>query len=164
MLLSKPQVQRFWREWSAACRYQKWEALPSAEKDAKRKELLARCGFNSLTLVDRVKGFSRVLEELAPLQDNVTNTVHATENPRRVLLFQVSALADQLGLNYAISICRDRFGMNDIESLTDHQLEQMRNTLNARAHSKRRSSRAAVARCSKIHAVNFFGFAEETPF
>lgn len=81
MLLSKSQSQRFWREWSAACRYQGWkETLSADEIDAKRKELLARCGFKSLTLVDKTSGFDRVLAELRALQDDLQRTVE-TEDP-----------------------------------------------------------------------------------
>jgi hypothetical protein len=67
MNLTAPQVQRFWREWARACKAQGWTraaGMSAAEIDVKRKEFLARCGFDSLTKVDRVDGFTKVLNEL----------------------------------------------------------------------------------------------------
>lgn len=71
MKLSTAQVQRFWREWPKSCKAMGWtkaNGLSAAEIDQKRKEFLVRCGFNSLTEVDRVDGFTRVLKELQVLQ------------------------------------------------------------------------------------------------
>ena len=42
--------------------------MSAAEIDAKRKEFLLKCGFDSLTKVDRVDGFTKVLKELQVLQ------------------------------------------------------------------------------------------------
>lgn len=71
MKLTPSQVQRFWREWPKACEANGWTraaGLTAAQIDTKRKEFLARCGFTSLTLVDRVDGFTKVLKELQVLQ------------------------------------------------------------------------------------------------
>lgn len=71
MKLSPPQVQRFWREWAKSCKTMNWTraaGLSADEIDAKRKELLQRCSFDSLTKVDRVDGFTKVLNELLVLQ------------------------------------------------------------------------------------------------
>ena len=71
MILSSPQVQRFWREWAATCKVMHWTrdaGLTAAAIDAKRKEFLKGCGFDSLTQVDRVDGFTNVLKELQLLQ------------------------------------------------------------------------------------------------
>ncbi|HWX18757.1 MAG TPA: hypothetical protein VN578_02515 [Candidatus Binatia bacterium] len=74
MLLSKPQRDRFWREWSAACEAQGWTIL-NGETDfditARRHELLRSCGFSSLTLVDRKAGFDKVLAALGALQSKL---------------------------------------------------------------------------------------------
>lgn len=71
MNLSTQQVQRFWREWPKSCKAMNWTkaaGMSAAEIDAKRKEFLLRCGFDSLTKVDRVDGFTKVLKELQVLQ------------------------------------------------------------------------------------------------
>jgi hypothetical protein len=69
--LTPSQLRRFWQEWPKACRANNWTreaGLTTAEIDSKRKEFLARCGFKSLTEVDRVDGFTKVLNELIVLQ------------------------------------------------------------------------------------------------
>ncbi|HEV2692266.1 MAG TPA: hypothetical protein VG347_05165 [Verrucomicrobiae bacterium] len=71
MKLSTAQVQRFWREWAATCRINNWTreaGLTAVQIDGHRKELLARCGFQSLKDVDRVAGFTKVLAELGVAQ------------------------------------------------------------------------------------------------
>lgn len=70
MNLTPSQLRRFWQEWPKACRANNWTreaGLNAAAIDAKRKEFLARCGFKSLTEVDRVDGFTKVLKELLVL-------------------------------------------------------------------------------------------------
>lgn len=62
MNLSTEQVNLFWRLWSSACRAQGWTL--KAEQERERRALLDRCGFKSLTLVDRVDGFTRVKNEI----------------------------------------------------------------------------------------------------
>jgi hypothetical protein len=81
MNLSGDQVKTFWSMWAKACRKQGWTA--KAEIEAKRKELLARCGFKSLTLVDRLDGFTKVKNELLLLISDHTDLKAAaeTENP-----------------------------------------------------------------------------------
>jgi hypothetical protein len=67
MNLAPDQVKMFWRLWPQACRANGWtkeRGLSAAEVDAKRKELLRACGFDSLTEVDRTDGFTRVKNKL----------------------------------------------------------------------------------------------------
>lgn len=74
MLLTKDQVNLFWKLWAKACKAQSWDrhhGLNSAAVDAKRKEFLAKCGFTSLTKVDPRDGFSLVKRELLKLDDQV---------------------------------------------------------------------------------------------
>lgn len=74
MLLTKDQVNLFWKLWAKACKAQGWDrfhGLNSAAVDAKRKEFLARCGFTSLTKVDTRHGFSLVKRELLKLDDQL---------------------------------------------------------------------------------------------
>ena len=71
MNLSDDQVRWFWREWPKSCEAQGWtraKGMSAKEIDAKRKEFLLRCGFDSLTKVDRVDGFTKVIRELQVLQ------------------------------------------------------------------------------------------------
>jgi hypothetical protein len=68
------QYYTFWRLWKAGCEGQGWTAAAGWSKEmteAKRHELLERCGFASLTEVDKREGFDRVKNALLLLQDNV---------------------------------------------------------------------------------------------
>lgn len=82
MNLSGDQVKTFWSLWAKACRKQGWTAaqgLTTGEIEAKRKELIARCGFDSLTKVDRMDGFTRVKNELLLLISDNTDLKAAAE-------------------------------------------------------------------------------------
>jgi len=84
MNLSTAQVQRFWREWPKSCKAMGWtkaNGMSAAEIDAKRKEFLLRCGFNSLTKVDRVDGFTKVLNELLVLQGVSLKAARESDDP-----------------------------------------------------------------------------------
>lgn len=84
MKLSTPQVQRFWREWPKSCAAMQWTrvaGMTAAEIDAKRKEFLKGCGFDSLKDVDRVAGFTKVLNELLVLQGVSLKAAHETVDP-----------------------------------------------------------------------------------
>ena len=84
MNLTTAQVQRFWREWPKSCKAMGWtkaNGMSAAEIDAKRKEFLARCGFDSLTKVDRVDGFTKVLKELLVLQGTDLKAAREADDP-----------------------------------------------------------------------------------
>lgn len=96
MKLSPDQVKRFWREWPKACHAQNWTrdgGMTAAEIDAKRKEFLLRCGFKSLTDVDKIDGFTKVLKELVALQGVGVNAGIEADNlyinQARVLRHQI---------------------------------------------------------------------------
>jgi len=96
MNLSPAQVQRFWREWAATCKARNWTreaGLTASQIDAHRKDLLAACGFNSLTQVDRTDGFTKVLHETIALRGDslksAMETVDAALNQARVLRNQI---------------------------------------------------------------------------
>ena len=137
MLLTPPQVKRFWREWSACTRLHHW---PTDEVQPQRKALLARAGFTSLTLVDPHAGYTAVLKQLATLQDNLTGMLSADENPKRVLLHTISELAAQLGQPYAEKLLRDKHGHTRLTDLTEAELIKHRYTLTARLASHGRSA------------------------
>ena len=132
MLLSPPQQRRFWREWTQACAAQGWTRAASwtgAQIDANRKRLLKTAGFDSLTQVTPLEGFTAVLRELAILRNDLSGLVRAEQNPRRVLIHAIKALADE---PYWQAIARDRFHTTDLADLDESQLIQLRNTLTAR--------------------------------
>lgn len=84
MILSDSQVSTFWRLWSQACRSRGWTrqaGLSTADIDAKRKELLARCGFTSLTEVDRTAGFTLLKNELIVLCGESVQAARETLDP-----------------------------------------------------------------------------------
>src|ERR1017187_4500955 len=143
LLTTKPQQYRFFREWSKKVSANGW---PHDQAETERKALLRRAGFNSLTEVDPVAGYTAVLKELAAMQDNLSGMLYADANPQRVLIHGINQLAAQLGQPYADKICRDRFGHTRLEDLSLQNLTQHRNTLTARLASHRRSAAAAQAR------------------
>jgi hypothetical protein len=157
MLLSKAQQARFWREWSVVCKLQGWTKAQSwtgAQIDNERHALLSRAGFNSLTKVDPLKGFDRVLAELAAMTrpDDLAPQLNIAEQPKTRLLFAIRNLGKQIsiaelqdGTNaYVARIASDRFGKTDLESLSLYQLEQLRNTLAARLSAHRRKQKDLV--------------------
>ncbi len=82
MKLTPPQLKRFWREWAAAARAQKWtreDGLSPAEIDQHRRDVIQRAGFNSLTAVDRTRGFDRLLADLGRLQSNIARTIETDD-------------------------------------------------------------------------------------
>jgi hypothetical protein len=74
MKITTDQQSLFWKLWTKACRNQGWtrqQGLSAAAIDAKRKEMLARCGFRSLKDVDPQGGFSLVKRELLKFDDQL---------------------------------------------------------------------------------------------
>lgn len=97
MNLSPDQLKKFWQLWPQACRANGWTreaGLTTAEIDAKRKEFLASCGFESLTTVDRTTGFTKVKNGLlvligASLQSGLEvgdPTLNKARNYRHVIM------------------------------------------------------------------------------
>ena len=84
MNLTTEQVNLFWREWPKSCKAMGWtraNGMSAKEIDAKRKEFLARCGFDSLTKVDRLDGFTKVKNELLVLQGVSLKAAQETVDP-----------------------------------------------------------------------------------
>ncbi|MEI7733210.1 MAG: hypothetical protein WCO56_26805 [Verrucomicrobiota bacterium] len=61
MLLTKPQILRFWREWSTIVQANKWDKKTAEEQ---RHLLIQRAGFQSLTQVTKKQGFDELLAQL----------------------------------------------------------------------------------------------------
>jgi len=154
MLLRPKQQNRFWAEWQAACRAQGWtkeNGFSSSEIDQCRKRLLAIAGFTSLTLVDPLAGFDRVLEQLAILRTDLSGVHSAATMARTRLQYAIRALADA---PYWQAITQDRFGTTDLDALTDDQLTQLRNTLTVRIRPLRKARKQTVAASRESAAVS----------
>ena len=143
MLLTKSQQFKFWSLWKQVCQRQGWTAAAGYGPDqvtTERRNILAQCGFDSLTKVDPAKGFERVLQSLLALSDpaNLTAQVRLSDMPRIRLKHAITALAPAA---YTAAICRDRFGTTDLDDLDEHQLTQLRITLAARRRRAVKSPR-----------------------
>ena len=143
MLLTRPQVRRFWREWVAACKAKGWTAAQSwtgAEIYAERHALLARAGFTSLTLVDPRAGFDRVLAELAALHSpaDIAPQLRAQAQPRTRLLYSIGHAG---AAPYVIAaIARADFGTDDLDQLTEEQLRRLAIHLAHRSRKRKRET------------------------
>ena len=173
MKLSPAQLQKFWDKsdgWPAAVRDQGWT---KEEGERQRKLMLAKCGFRSLTEVDRTKGFDRVLQEVAVLRCDLTALRSAEDSPRRVLLRAIEeysaplssailpsaihpASAAPFGCLYLGSIMLDRWGHADLDRLDLVELEQLRDTLAARCSAKglKRQRQARPSAPGDLPALN----------
>lgn len=169
MRLTKPQVTLFWRLWKRASDAQHWTVkagMSRQEIDQRRHEVLGRCGFESLTHVDRTEGFGRVKAALMTLCGSVDGAIE-TDHPEadearrlkhvityRILpgLARLPSIAAVPGgaIAYCERICRDKFGLPDdweldLDDLGGHplrgpsstdRLRQLLITLNARLRKK----------------------------
>jgi hypothetical protein len=141
MKLSKSQVPRFFTNWKNACAVQGWTAAngwTAAQIENERYSLLRRAGFDSLRDVDPLTGFDRVLAELALLlhPDSLNPQLSALNMPATRLKYAIAQLAP--GSNYLRAVMRDKFGTEDLDTLSLEQLTQLRNTLAARKSSRQR--------------------------
>lgn len=127
MLLTKPQLNRFWREWLSIVLANGWQ---KQQAETERHALLRRAGFTSLTQVDHVNGFTAVLKELAALQENLTGMVRADANPRRMMIWNIEKKAPN---GYWRPIAADRHFGTDLDAMTDVQLQQLLYTVSDRA-------------------------------
>jgi hypothetical protein len=141
MLLSKDQQRKFWREWSAACQAQGWKdgetKMNSAEIEQQRYLLLERAGFQSLTEVDQLEGFDKVLKEIAILQNDLTGTVRADQMALTRLKFAIQEFTIKLGgARYVLKITYDLFKTSDLDALSEAQLTVLHHTLANRTRRK----------------------------
>lgn len=109
MLLSQPQQTKFWAIWNKACEVQGWTreaGFSAADITAARKRLLSLAGFTSLTLVDPLEGFDRVLEQLAILRDDMSGVASAAGMKFTRLKVAIRTLADEA---FIAKLVADRF-------------------------------------------------------
>lgn len=146
MLITKLQQNRFWREWRETCETAGMtpaNAWTPAQIENERHALITRAGFDSLTQVDPGQGYTRVLEELAALRNDLDGVLTAKQNKRRQIIWQIR----QADTPYWQAIARSRFHTIDLSTLRDYQLEQLRNTLCARATTRARKQDHETADC-----------------
>jgi hypothetical protein len=128
--------------------------LSSAERDEKRHEVLAECGFKSVKDVDSLHGFDRVKTRLLELQGRVQNAADDSGQRRRYVV-KIGILLAELGeagysehsLN---TILRERFkiirGVNTVTDLETPELLNVIRTLTSRlATWNRRAESQLVA-------------------
>ena len=135
MLLTSSQTSRFWREWSSCIRLHNWS---KPDSETQRKALLQRAGFTSLTQVDKLAGFDRVLSELAAITrpSDIAPQIREAEMPRTRLIYACRQLADEA---YIISLAAsDRFKCHDWLAMPMDTLLQLRHTLSDRAVGQHR--------------------------
>ena len=135
MLITKSQQYRFFREWSKIKSARDWT---HDQAEAERHALLIRCGFNSLTEVDHIHGFTAVLKQLAILQENITGMVRADANGRRMMIYNIRTKSPTD--SFWRTIAQDRFGNDDLDLLSDQQLEQLLYTICDRQVGQHRNS------------------------
>lgn len=127
MNISRAQVAMFWRLWAEACDAQGWAG---DERETERRAMLARCGFESLTHVDRSGGFDRVRAECLRLAHRLEGGAESTfpglgEMRRHLHLIEsriIPALEAQ-GINadaYIARICIDRGWPRQWRTLADN--------------------------------------------
>jgi len=153
--MTEDQHALFWRLWSAACRGQGWFYLKTAERNARRKEVLRELGFTSAKLIDSRDGFDHVRERLEALADRVHNERPDAGHRRRLLwnIDQARSRLNAAGYPAAAldKILRQRFkvipGLRTVADLETEELVNLLRTLTARARSwKQRQEFLAVWR------------------
>ena len=129
MILTRPQQITFWRRWQAIVSEKGWD---NATAETQRRALLGRAGFTSLTQVDKLAGFDKVLAELSALSRpaDLSSQLRQQAMPRTRLIHSCREKADE---PYIAAVARDKFHCEDWITLPLPDLEQLRNTLADRA-------------------------------
>jgi hypothetical protein len=147
--------------WPDACHAQGWNPQDREKRlevlsFAVGRQLQSANDLNSTTDVDAVK------RHLGSLAENLTAIMDtATAGARRRLVYQIGKLSQQLSssatpMAYAHTIARDRFGTADIDSLTDDQLTQLRNTLSNRVTARKSKVANSTHSSQESHDDNPF--------
>lgn len=127
--------------WGMACDAMGWPKGDKPFRIQKLSEILGR-EISSASEIGRIKEFSKVKGDLLALAQpaNLNAQKNIVDQPLIVLRFSIRLTIERAGLSdaYWQKICRDKFGMADIDMLNETQLEHFRNTLCARISSDRR--------------------------
>lgn len=163
MILSTAQLQLFWREWANTCRAMHWTrdaGLTADQINQHRKEFLAKCGYDSLTKVNRTDGFTRVISELRVLQGVDLKAAREAGDPslNEARVFRNKILAEIIPClelymddvrGYLTTILAEKFRWHKTDrpdreptlmDLDGRQLKQILFTLSARLNSKRKDA------------------------
>lgn len=138
MKLYPKQLKRFWNKqdgWPAIVRAHNW---PADQAEQQRRAMLQRAGFDSLTLVDPVKGFTRVLLEMDALRDDLGGMVEHTDEANALRVAQHNIRSTGLTDAYINAIAADRFGIADWQSLTGPSLQSLMKICANRSRAKKK--------------------------
>lgn len=160
--MTKSQSAAYWRLWSAACKAQGWtkaDGMDSAAVDAKRKECLIECGFESSRDIDSGAGFSRWKSLCERLSGKLSGAIaevrkSSPADKRRwvvenemipcLAFYAPTGTTDRRkwAEHYVGVIVREtvRTDTVDFDRLDEVQLTRLMATLNARLGSKRRAA------------------------
>ena len=136
--MRQPQHDLFFRLWAEACAAQGWDQLPSASREARRYEMLAACGFDSLKEVDPLRGFDRVKARLAVLANRIDIEDQAHKRALHTAVDRLTALHQATSEEYVKRLLKDRFHVQSrhgIADLSAKQLGELIITCNARLKS-----------------------------
>jgi len=133
--------------WPRICELQGWDAKDRDFRLATVGTWIGR-PIKSLSQVGRLKEFDALKSECMAIlkPDDIAEQMQIQEQNRKRLKHSITHLAYEICGNFARSkaylarILSDRFGGRSIDSLDESELNQLRNTLNARKYSKRRRS------------------------
>jgi hypothetical protein len=126
--MTKAQASLYWREWGK---------VRKAAPETDRHELHVRALGADRSHKEFTNGdLDQVLAEFRVVSEpwNLNAQMRQLNQPRKRLMWSIRNRADQ---PYWEKIMRDRFSKERLEDLTDRELEQLRNTLAARANKKR---------------------------
>lgn len=141
--MTEDQHSLFWRLWAAACAWQKWDTLPSAAREEKRREMLLDLGFSSAKVIGTTADFDRVKRRLEELGGRVHNEAPDAGQRRRILARIGEAISELSEAGYPShsldTILRTRFkivaGIRTIADLPTLELLNLSRTLAARLAS-----------------------------
>jgi hypothetical protein len=119
--------------------YAKQGITSAADKESMRKLIHERAFGSAISAkdIDHLKGFDAFKAEcLAWLQpDSIDAQLHMEQMPLIRLRYRIRELADE---PYIEAILRDRFNNSTLDDLSEAELVQLRNTLDARAGVRRK--------------------------
>jgi hypothetical protein len=138
--LAPKQQALFWRVWSAVMKWQGWNCLSAAEREAKRRKVLAELGFKSATQIGKTADLDRVLARFGELSGRVANEPEDAGQRRRYMSVIGNLLQDLQEADYPKEahdrIMRERFhvieGTRTIADLPTSELVNVIKTLRSR--------------------------------
>ena len=141
-MLTKKQNWLYWREWNSVVGHCKSQNLECPDRHALH---ITALGYDKPHALFTNPELDKVLAEFrARFQPaNLSAQIRQLSQPRIRLIHSIRH--HELGQGYWRAIAQNRFNTTDLDSLSDHQLEQLRNTLASRANAKRRQAAPETA-------------------